>query len=196
MPSSKCGMQNIAPGSSESGSGFQGRHRGHAPLPCRTSPCSSAPGRAHDSPGLGTTLVPGRPSLSAWLSVIGFDFPPPCLPMFSQPPIFAWQQHMHIHPTDMRSAVPIPNCTCVERQPETQWGGGQGKSGKIRTLPWAAGIDMQEPRGHRRISGECTVCLKMLLKNKLPTAAFPNKRQGGLPPEVKLPGQWAGGGQQ
>lgn len=33
----------------------------------------------------------------------------------------------------------------------------------------------------------------MLYKNELPIAAFPNKRQGGLPPEVKLPGWWAEG---
>lgn len=50
------------------------------------------------------------------------------------------------------------------------------KSAKMRTLPWAARINLRDLCRHRRISGEHTVCLKLPFRNKLPIAAFPNKR--------------------
>ena len=46
----------------------------------------------------------------------------------------------------------------------------------MRTLPWAARINLRDLCRHRHISGEHTVCVKMLFSNKLPIAAFPNKR--------------------
>ena len=69
------------------------------------------------------------------------------------------------------------------------------KAGEIRTFPWAARINLQDPCRDRCISGEHTVCLKMLFRNMLPIAAFLTKDGGTYAwgKVSKLPGRGRAG---